>query len=132
MALVPTPLPDSFSHSSGPSTDLVPLSDAATAFADAGASDNTKRAYSADWADWATWCHANYRPALPADPSTLADYIAALASPPRSLKASTINRRCSAIARAHRLAGFPSPLTGVAKSLSGLVPARVTSGFCNR
>lgn len=30
-------------------------------------------------------------------------------------KASTINRRCSAIARAHRLAGFLTPLKGVAK-----------------
>lgn len=110
MALEPTP-----------QSGLVPPSDAATAFASASASDNTKRAYSADWADFANWCHENYRPALPADPSTLADYIAELASPPRKLKASTINRRCSAIARAHRLAGFPTPLNGVAnETMAGI------------
>jgi len=96
-------------------TGLVALSDAATAFAAASAADNTKRAYSADWSDFTAWCEKNSRQALPVSPNDLADYIAALAIPPRSLKASTINRRCSAIARAHRLAGFESPLRGVAR-----------------
>jgi integrase len=36
-------------------------------------------------------------------------------------KASTINRRTSSIARAHRLAGFPTPLSGIAReTISGI------------
>jgi site-specific recombinase XerD len=56
---------------------------------------------------------------LPADPATLADYIADMAD--RGYKPSTINRRCSGIARAHRLAQLPTPLVGVAKeTLAGI------------
>jgi site-specific recombinase XerD len=97
------------------------LSDAASTFAGAAAADNTKRAYSSDWADFAEWCEVNRRQALPADPNDLADYIAALAGPARNLKASTIHRRCSAISTAHRLAGYSSPLQGVAReTMSGI------------
>jgi site-specific recombinase XerD len=98
-----------------PQGAVVRLSDAARDFADAAAADNTKRAYTADWADFTSWCEKHGKPPLPASQADLADYIADLASPPRSLKASTINRRCSAIARAHRVAGFPSPLQGIAR-----------------
>jgi hypothetical protein len=107
MALVATPLPDPFSHSPGRSPILSRLSDVATALADAAAPDNKKQAHSSDRADFASWCFVSYRPTFPTDPSTLADYIAELASPPRNLKASTINRRCSAIARASPLGRLP-------------------------
>ena len=103
------------------SAGLVALSAEARKLAAASPADTTKRAYSSDWADFTAWCDRDGREPLPADPHTLADYIAALASPPRNLKVSTINRRCSAIAREHRLANHPSPLRGTAReTLAGL------------
>jgi site-specific recombinase XerD len=98
-----------------PELTAATLSSAARAFAVAASADNTKRAYRGDWADFTAWCERIGRVALPAAPETLADYIAGLASPPRSLKASTINRRCAAIARAHRMAGYETPLRGIAR-----------------
>jgi site-specific recombinase XerD len=89
------------------------LSEIAHSYAAGAAAENTKRAYSGDWADFIAWCQRTGRQSLPADPVTLAEYIADLAQ--RDYKPSTINRRCSAIARAHRLAEFPTPLVGVAK-----------------
>ena len=79
------------------------------------ASSRTKQAYSADLTDLMVWCAKSGRQAFPICPGDLADYIVALACHPRSLKASTITRRCSAIVRAHRLAGLNSPLRGVAQ-----------------
>ena len=94
-------------------------SGAALRYAVEAAASNTRRAYRADWADFSAWCAENERQALPASPVVLADYLAHLAD--SGLKASTIVRRCSGIARAHRLAGHRSPLQGVAKeTLSGI------------
>jgi site-specific recombinase XerD len=89
------------------------LSEAAAKYAAASAADNTKRAYSSDWADFEAWCSRSGRQQLPAPPSTLADYIAELAV--RGYRTSTINRRCAAISRAHRLAGYETPLDGIAR-----------------
>ena len=89
------------------------LSETAHSYAAGAAAENTKRAYSGDWADFTVWCQRMGCQGLPADPVTLAEYIADMAQ--RGYKPSTINRRCSAIARAHRLAEFPTPLVGVAK-----------------
>jgi site-specific recombinase XerD len=94
-------------------------SGAALRYAVEAAASNTRRAYRADWANFTAWCAENGREALPASPVVLADYLAHLAD--SGLKASTIVRRCSGIARAHRLAGHRSPLQGVAKeTLSGI------------
>jgi hypothetical protein len=93
----------------------------AKSFAATPRAENTNRAYSADWADFTAWCDENGRLPLPACPRDLADYITALALPPRSLKPSTITRRCSSIATAHRLVGLQSPLRGKARdTLSGV------------
>ena len=90
-----------------------PISDSAKAFAEAASSKNTKRAYSADWAAFTAWCELTGRMPLPAEPEALADFIATMADD--GYKPSTINRRVSAIARAHRLAGHSTPLAGVAR-----------------
>ena len=76
------------------------LSIEAREFASQSQSDATRLAYASDWADFADWCEENGCQALPTSPTDLANYLAALATPPRSLKASTITRRCSAIAHA--------------------------------
>lgn len=106
----------------------MPMSDSAAAFASVSSAEHTRRAYSSDWADFTHWCEGGDRSPLPADPVTLADYIANMAD--GGYKPSTINRRCSAIARAHRLAGFPTPMAGVAReTMAGI---RRTLGVAQR
>jgi site-specific recombinase XerD len=63
---------------------------------------NTMRAYRADWADWCAWCARHGKRPLPAEPRAIRDYLVDLAA---GKKLSTIQRRLSAIARAHKLAG---------------------------
>ncbi len=68
---------------------------------------NTLRASRADWADCTAWCDRYTLPPLPAAPETVALYLAALADSGR--KASTLQRRLSAISQAHQAAGHPTP-----------------------
>lgn len=88
-------------------------------YAHAAVARNTRRAYRADWQDFAAWCEMQTRTALPATPETVAVYLAALAG---KRKTSTIGRRLSAIAQAHRTAGLPSPTaeTAVRQVLAGI------------
>ncbi len=67
---------------------------------------NTRRAYRADWADFTAWCIAHALAALPAEPETIALYLAAHAA---DRKPSTLARRLTAIAQAHKTAGHESP-----------------------
>lgn len=69
---------------------------------------NTLRAYESDMADFRAWCASQHPPLepLPAEPLTVALYVAALAD---VRKTSTIRRRLSAISVVHQLAGFESP-----------------------
>lgn len=67
---------------------------------------NTRRAYRADWSDFAAWCAGYRRSPLPADPETVAGY---LADRSRDLKPSTLGRRMATIAQAHRAAGLEPP-----------------------
>ena len=95
------------------------ISDSAKGFAAAASSQNTKRAYRGDWEAFTAWCQLTGRMPLPAEPEALADFVATMAV--EGYKASTINRRVSAIARAHRLAGYPTPLAGIAReTLAGV------------
>jgi site-specific recombinase XerD len=64
---------------------------------------STLRAYLTDLRDFNAYCQAHGSTALPAAPETIARYLAALVE--RGYKPSTILRRRSSIARAHRLAG---------------------------
>lgn len=72
----------------------------------AAGSENTKRAYRADWRDFTGWCEANGRIPLPADPATVALYLADRAD---QLAHSTLVRRRAAIARLHNEANQPNP-----------------------
>jgi len=67
---------------------------------------NTIRAYRSDWAAFSSWCDSHGVSALPASPTTLAVYLAEAA---RTLKPSTLTRRCSSVSMAHQMAGYESP-----------------------
>lgn len=72
----------------------------------------TLAAYRSDWDDFTTWCDTVGLNPLPADPTTVAAYLAELADPPddRSpLAASTIQRRVVSIGEAHKAATQPNP-----------------------
>ena len=88
-------------------SDLVPVAERAREYADLAKAPNTLRAYRADWRDLAAWCAAHDRDPLPAAPETVALYLADLAAAGR--KASTLQRRLSAISQAHQTAGHPTP-----------------------
>jgi site-specific recombinase XerD len=101
--------------------DIAPVSIPANvaAFVEGSRSENTKRAYRADWAGFQTYCDANGVNALPAMPTTVAGYIADMAA---TSKASTISRRVASISTAHKMAGYPSPCSSelVLSTLKGI------------
>ncbi len=63
-------------------------------------------AYQSDWGDFVQWCVARGEPALPAPVEVVIEYLAELAS---DRKASTAERRLTAISEEHRDVGLPSP-----------------------
>ena len=83
------------------------LATTAKEFLEAGLSPATKRAYKADWLDFSAFCARHGVAPLPVSPEFLIFYLSQLATEGR--KVATIQRRASAIAQAHRLAGFDSP-----------------------
>jgi integrase len=73
--------------------------------------DSTWRAYRSDWGHFLAWCQEQGLPALPAEPATVAAYLVFMADA-AGARVSTIQRRLSAIAQAHRAAGAEPPPTG--------------------
>jgi site-specific recombinase XerD len=105
------------------------ISPTAADYARANRAPNTLRAYRAAWRAFAAWCAEHKRAALPADPLTVADYLAAAA---QHHKASTLGIHVAAIAAAHKAAGYPNPaadervkatLTGI-RRVHGQPPAQ--------
>ena len=82
-------------------------------------SDNTRRVYGAQWRIFTGWCDSVDLRALPADPLTVARYLAVRANAGASV--ATLRLVASAIAKAHQLAGHESPCKdrGVRASLKG-------------
>ena len=82
-------------------------------------SDNTRRVYGAQWRIFTDWCDSVVLRALPADPLTVARYLAVRASAGASV--ATLRLAASAIAKAHQWAGHESPGQdpGVRVSLKG-------------
>ena len=97
-----------------PSPPLGALSAAqkADAFRAASKAPATVRAYASAWRAFCAWCAARPVPALPAAPATVATYLADRAAPEtgRPLKAASLWQHAAAVAKAHKLAGLPSPL----------------------
>lgn len=75
----------------------------------------TWRAYRSDWRHFAAWCASRGLAPLPAEPETVAYYLADHAE---TLKPSTLGRRLAAIAQAHQAAKHPSPTTHVEVKLT--------------
>ena len=98
-ALVPTP------PAAGPLEALRPELEAAAGYVADAKATNTRRAYAADWAAFQAWCAARGVAALPADPATVAAYLAGMADAGR--KVSSIERALAGIAHGHRAAGQP-------------------------
>jgi site-specific recombinase XerD len=88
-------------------------------FVRASKADNTRKAYASDWQNFERWCRDNDKQSLPAEPETIATYLAALAA---TRKFATIRRRTAALGFAHRAANFENPLAhaGVRATLEGI------------
>jgi hypothetical protein len=102
------------------STELVDPMASVRAYLEAERWSNTRRAYASDWADFLAWCGRVSVEPLPALPVDVARYLAQLAD--SGLKTSTIQRRTSAIAAAHKAAGFepPTNFEGVKALMRGI------------
>jgi site-specific recombinase XerD len=89
-------------------------------YADASLAPATRRAYERDWRLFATWCSARGLHAIPAEPASVAAFLAAEAD--RGFRAVTIGRRAAAIAAAHRAQDQPNPCDSgaVAAVMSGI------------
>ena len=82
-------------------------------------SDNTRRTYDTQWRIFTSWCDEVGLSALPAEPLTVARYLAARAGSGASI--ATLRLAASAIAKAHQWAKVESPCRdpGVRASLKG-------------
>jgi len=88
------------------------LEESVQAFLRASRSPNTRRAYRAALSAFADFCAAAGRASMPAQPETVAVYLASQAHAGR--RPSTLSLHTSAIAYAHRLAGHPNPCDAAA------------------
>ena len=72
----------------------------------ASKAENTLRGYQSDWREFCAWCERQNACPLPAEPETVAAYIAECAG---RLKAGSVQRRLNAIAEAHKAVNVESP-----------------------
>lgn len=72
---------------------------------------NTRRAYQADWQAFTAWCATNGLAPLPALPETVVLYVSTMAG---TLRVSTLQRRLTAISKAHQAARLESPTRNIA------------------
>jgi integrase len=89
-----------------PSAALTPAADRAQAYARNAKAAATRRGYASDWRQFSAWCERAGLSSLPAEPRTVALYIADLAETRRP---ATISRHMAAIAAAHKAVGLESP-----------------------
>jgi site-specific recombinase XerD len=68
--------------------------------------ENTRRAYASDWAEFNDWCRAHKAVPMPANPVTIAAF---LADDAKRVKPATLRRRLAAIAKMHAIANHPNP-----------------------
>jgi integrase len=124
----PQPAPPAVDRAGGENplpSRLEPLAEKARDYARAAASENTNRAYAADWRHYCAWTRRQRLEALPPDPQALGLYIAACASGaagPAACSVRTIERRLSALAWnfAQRGEQFDRKDRHVARVLAGI------------
>jgi site-specific recombinase XerD len=81
---------------------------------------NTIRGYRSSFLQFQRWCRSVGLESMPASPETIAMYIGAEAG---RLKASTLHHHLAAISKAHKTAGYPSPVKDnqlIAETLKGI------------
>jgi integrase len=76
-------------------------------YARAEKAPGTRKAYRSDFAIFRAWASAREASPIPADPETVAAFLASEAA--SGVRASTLGRRLAAIRYAHKLAGHPVP-----------------------
>jgi len=106
---------------------------AVAAAVDASVADNTRTAYTSDWARFESWCHSEGHGSLPADPLVVAAYLVAAVAvlkPDGSFAyaPATLTRWCSSINNRHTAAGFEAPGRSevVRRTLAGIRKTRST------
>ncbi|MGH7747320.1 MAG: site-specific integrase, partial [Candidatus Dormibacteria bacterium] len=102
------------------------LEEAARGYAAAAKAPNTVRAYRSDLRDFEEWCADHRRRSLPASPATVVLYVTALAE--AGARASTIQRRLSALSQAHQLSGHVPPPTADPRVRTTMAGIRRTLG----
>ena len=109
---------------------LARLAETAKNYARAARSENTARAYDADWRQLASWLRRNGFDELPPEPQTLGLYLAAQAE--TGVSVATLERRLSGICWRYRQLG--QPLDASDRHISTGRPARPSgaSGFRSR
>jgi len=85
-----------------PPAPLPAAVETAAGYARQALAPETLRAYRHDWAAFEAWCGRAGAPALPAAPTTIAAYLASLAT---THGRATLRRRLAALSHAHRLRG---------------------------
>ena len=102
-------------------TDLVPSPslEQVREFIRASKAESTLRGYKSDWREFCAWSEGHGVCPLPAQPETVASYIAGCAE---RLKVGSIQRRLNAIAEAHKAVGLESPTSSgmVRNTLKGI------------
>ncbi len=102
------------------SAELEALDEALSDTLAASVAPATTKVYAHDWSLFVTWCVQHGAVALPATPHTVARYLIDLS---KDHKPATLTQHCSAIAGAHKAAGYEEPPTRsilVHKTLSGI------------
>ena len=89
------------------STELTEIYEEARTFAAESKSENTRKAYRADWKSFSSWCGEHNIIPMPAKPETIVLYITHMANSGR--KSATINRALVSISQSHKLQGFETP-----------------------
>lgn len=83
-----------------PGALTTPLSERAREYVHASKARNTQRAYQAAWREFQRYCELRHVASLPASPTTIVEYLTALAE--QGQKVSTIQVKLAAITFAHR------------------------------
>ncbi len=86
-----------------------PLLESALGYAQDARSERTRKRYRDAWAIFVAWCEGQDVKPLPAEPGTVAAFMAARADAGRRVL--TIELELTAISEAHKAAGLPSPRT---------------------
>ncbi len=88
------------------SAELEPLDEELRQTLAASVAPSTTRAYDRAWRGFISWCEGYDLLSLPASPQTVARYLKALAE---THEPATLTQHCSAIAGAHKAAGYAEP-----------------------